>query len=385
MMVSQPGFLEAFAEVAKKADDASFHDNAGGATHTAVTSWIAFCRALGVPSLRPRDPVSTPLYERLCEMDLVKAWAWWKVQCGASPSTVRNYLSILNTWHDRVTGVGLAGNMSHHSVIRFLGGLSILRGAPPPKKLRAGIRPKDLRAGIDKLYDPASPKEVNFAAAMTSGFGAALRACEYVRGKRKRFDPDRGSMSRADVVFEFDADGELVSACLMAVNAKAKGAEKFRKLPHYLPIDGKYVSPGRMLYYLVVVVDPVPTELAASTPMFRDPGTGAQIDIDKLRSEVRRVMRAAGRPPEAYGTHSLRIGRATATAFVGGDESDIKDSGKWSSQQYLKYVRERRAEALRLGKLACGADVDDFENEFLGIELDPDLNEYADSSDADGM
>ena len=96
-------------------------------------------------------------------------------------------------------------------------------------------------------------------------------------------------------------------------------------------------------------------------------------------------MRAAGRLPSAYGTHSLRIGRATATVFVGGDELDIKDSGKWSSQQYLKYVRERRAEALRLGKPACSADVDDFVNEFLGIELDPDLNAYADSSDEDGM
>ena len=70
---------------------------------------------------------------------------------------------------------------------------------------------------------------------------------------------------------------------------------------------------------------------------------------------------------------------------MGGEELDIKDSGKWSSQQYLKYVRERRAEALRLGKLACSAEVDDFENEFLGIELDPDLNAFADSSDEDGM
>ena len=48
-------------------------------------------------------------------------------------------------------------------------------------------------------------------------------------------------------------------------------------------------------------------------------------------------------------------------------------------------MRERRAEALRLGKLACSAEVDDFENEFLGIELDPDLNAFADSSDEDGM
>ena len=385
MRVMQPGFLEAFTEAAQRADDASFHDNQGANSHTAVTSWISMCKALGIAALRPLDPVSSSLYEKLCEIDVVKVWAWWKVQCGAAPPTVRNYLSILNGWHERRTGVGLAGNMSHHSVVRLLNGLSILRGAPPPKKLRAGVRPKDLRAGIDKVYISGSPADVNLATAMTAGFGAALRACEYVRGKRKCFDPERGSMSRADVVFEFDDDGELTSACLMAVNSKAKGAEKFRKLPHYLPIDGKFVSPGRLLHYLVKVADPVPAELAYITPMFRQPRNGQQIDIDELRTELRRVMRAAGRPPSAYGTHSLRIGRATATAFVGGDELDIKDSGKWSSQQYLKYVRERRAEALRLGKLACSAEVDDFENEFLGIELDPDLNAFADSSDEDGM
>ena len=50
---------------------------------------------------------------------------------------------------------------------------------------------------------------------------------------------------------------------------------------------------------------------------------------------------------------------------------------------YLKYVRERRAESLRVAKLACGADVDDFENEFLAIEQDPVSMAMADSSDED--
>jgi hypothetical protein len=36
--------------------------------------------------------------------------------------------------------------------------------------------------------------------------------------------------------------GEAIGCCLMAVNSKAKGVEKFRKLPHYLPMDGGYLS-----------------------------------------------------------------------------------------------------------------------------------------------
>ena len=127
----------------------------------------------------------------------------------------------------------------------------------------------------------------------------------------------------------------------------------------------------------------VPLTERASTPLFRNPLSGLQIDIAFLRSELKRVMQAAGRPASAIGTHSLRIGGATARAFVGGDERDIKESGVWSSDAYLRYVRTRKAQLLRLAQAACSADVDDLENEFLAIELDPDLNAFADSDDED--
>ena len=250
----------------------------------------------------------------------MRAWAWWRVtQCGTSSATVRGYLSILNGWHDRQTGVGLAANMSHHRVLRLLDGLAILKGVPAPKKLRVGVRPADLRAGIDAAYCSSDPLHVNMAAAMETGHGGVLRACEYVRGARKVFDPERGSASRADVTFHYDADtGDLLACCLMAVNAKAKRAERFRKLPRYLPIDGKYLSPGRMLYFLTEIADPVPlTERGASTPLFRNPLSGLQIDIAFLRSELKRVMQAAGRPASAIGTHSLRIGGADGPSICG--------------------------------------------------------------------
>ena len=55
----------------------------------------------------------------------------------------------------------------------------------------------------------------------------------------------------------------------------------------------------------------------------------------------------------------------------------------WSSDAYLRYVRTRKAQLLRLAQAACSTDVDDLENEFLAIELDPDLNAFADSDDED--
>ena len=55
----------------------------------------------------------------------------------------------------------------------------------------------------------------------------------------------------------------------------------------------------------------------------------------------------------------------------------------WSSDAYLRYVRTRKAQLLRLAQAVCSADVDDLENEFLAIELDPDLNAFAGSDDED--
>jgi hypothetical protein len=116
-----------------------------------------------------------------------------------------------------------------------------------------------------------------------TGHGGCLRACEYVRGARKKCDPERGSASRADVSFEFDACGEPISCCVMVANSKARGAERFRRLPHYLPMDAGYLSPGRMLYFLAEVADRVPLDQRRITPLFRDPATSQQITIATLR------------------------------------------------------------------------------------------------------
>ena len=382
MSVAQPDFLDAFVCGAKAAADAYCADGAGNETHTAVTSWKAFTKTLFLPCLRPLDPVTTPLSTKLEEVDLVRAYAWWRVtQCGTSPPTVRQYVGIINAWHERVTGVYLAASMPFHSVFTMLQGLEVLEGRPPPKKDRVGCRPRDLRVGIDRLYSPAIPLHVNYATSMEIGHAGILRACEYVRGKRKVFDPSRGSASRADVTFELDASGEAIGCCFHAVNLKAKGVERFRKLPHYLPMDGGYLSPGRMLLYLTEIVDWVPKSERSSTPMFRDPASNEQLHIDGLRTELRKVMQAAGRPPRKVGTHSLRIGGATARKFVGGSRRHLMAAGKWSSAAYLAYLRQCKAESLSLVQAACGADVDDFANEFFDIEYDPEMRAFAGSDD----
>ena len=79
-------------------------------------------------------------------------------------------------------------------------------------------------------------------------------------------------------------------------------------------------------------------------------------------------MSAAGKDGSAYGAHSLRIGGATARAFLGEDVMDTKAVGTWSSDAYKRYLRERKAQMLSVSRGVCSAVVDDFENDMVLID-----------------
>ena len=50
-------------------------------------------------------------------------------------------------------------------------------------------------------------------------------------------------------------------------------------------------------------------------------------------------MRSVGLNPEEFGTHSMRIGGATALFAAGADPTVIRTMGRWSSDIYRLYVR----------------------------------------------
>jgi hypothetical protein len=50
-------------------------------------------------------------------------------------------------------------------------------------------------------------------------------------------------------------------------------------------------------------------------------------------------MVAIGENPTQFGTHSYRIGGATALFAAGADETVIRTMGRWSSDIYQLYVR----------------------------------------------
>ena len=68
-------------------------------------------------------------------------------------------------------------------------------------------------------------------------------------------------------------------------------------------------------------------------------------------------------------TDSMRIGGATALAWLRVPGEDIQCAGRWHSGAYLRYIRERRGENLRMLTQLAGADTDDFEADFVDIDL----------------
>ena len=84
---------------------------------------------------------------------------------------------------------------------------------------------------------------------------------------------------------------------------------------------------------------------------------------DRLARNVT-TLAAIGEPPEQYGTHSYRIGGATALFAAGADETVIRTMGRWNSDIHQLYVRacyERCCDWSRRAGSTCVTDVAHFD------------------------
>ena len=66
---------------------------------------------------------------------------------------------------------------------------------------------------------------------------------------------------------------------------------------------------------------------------------GSLLTRPKLQKMLRHTLSSLKLPAEQYGTHSLRIGSATAAAEAGVSVPLIKALGRWSSDCYRTYLR----------------------------------------------
>ena len=143
-----------------------------------------------------------------------------------------------------------------------------------------------------------------------------------------------------------------------------------KTVPLIVGAGGEYIDAVAEMLNLVAV-DPVDASAAARTPMFR---TGrAEHERKPLRSQqvlgwTRTLMRSIGEQPEHFGTHSYRIGGATALFAAGADTTVIRTMGRWSSDIYRLYVRACFSQTLEWSRRAGSTVVSDVAGEFEEVD-----------------
>ena len=112
-----------------------------------------------------------------------------------------------------------------------------------------------------------------------------------------------------------------------------------------------------------------PTADLDNTPLFRDPGTNKPLQYSEVLRWTRALMAAIGENPLEFGTHSYRIGGATALFAMGADPTVIRTMGRWSSDCYKLYVRACFSRCADWTRCAGSAKVSDSIVEYSEVDF----------------
>ena len=316
----------------QEALDLACADRKRGRSHTGVKAWFAFCAELGITPDRPIEPTA-PLWVKLQEEQRAMNFVCALVERrGISVRSASNYWSAVQGWHAREHGIKLAAGIKLERMPQLLKGLRRKHG-DPARKLRRGVSARMLRKGMDILFPRADPESANMRAALALAFQGLLRSAEFSTGKGKRWVAQFG-LARGDIQ---ELNGERIRLLMWA----AKSAEHIggKSCPLAIGAGATYVDAVAELINLMRVDPLAAGDDPAEIPLFRRPGTDQPLETEDVMAAIRRIVQLCGEDPSEYGTHSLRIGGATALFAAGADMTVIRTMGRWSSDIYSLYVR----------------------------------------------
>ena len=334
-------------------------DKHRGRKHTGVIAWKAFCRdVMCTTPHRPLDP-NCPLVVKLEE-----EWMFMRFACALVETrditwaTLRGYCYAVQGWHAHEHGIKLAAGLKMERLPAMLKGIRRLLG-DKPTRIRRGIAPQMLKEAMDKCLDPRNPLHANVRAALAMALQGLLRSAEYCLKSGKTWS-NKLHMSRKDII-------ELTSERMTVMMAPCKNMRHLsgKTCPMVIGAGASTVDAVAEMRNLLAV-DPTPTAHANTTPIFRDPSTGEALSYAYMLKIVHDLMLAIGENPDHFGTHSLRIGGATALFAQGADETVIRTMGRWSSDIHKLYVRacfERCVEWTRKAGSAHVTDVAFFDED----------------------
>jgi hypothetical protein len=340
--------------------DKASADGLRGRNSTGVKAWFAFCADEHASPHRPLDPVS-PLFLKLTEEWLAMRFVCALVQeRGVSVETASQYFSTTQGWHGREHGVKLAGGLKLERLPQMLKGLRRMFQSQPPK-VRRGLAPQALRRAMDLCLDPSNPEHANIRAALAVAFQGLLRGEEFAIDAGATWRAaDR--LTRADIA-------EITDSRLIIMMHPCKNMRilKGKSVPLVIGAGGTFIDAVAEVQNMLRV-DPVPHAQRAGTPLFRVPHTNSSITKQMVHATIKTLMASIGENPEHFGTHSLRIGGATALFAQGADPTVIRTMGRWSSDIYRLYVRACFERCCEWTKRAGSVTVTDVVVEFDEVD-----------------
>ena len=340
---------------------ASTADGKMGNNSTGVRKWRAFCAAEGTIPGRPMDSTA-PLVAKLEEEWLIMRFAASLVEDGGVlPSTAAGYVGQAQGWHAKQYGIKLAAGMKLNRLPAMLKGLRRVYGEGG-RSVRRGFAPQALRSAMDLVLDPTNIEHANIRAAIALAFQGLLRGAEITADGK--FSPV-SDLTRADIV-------SLNSERLVLMMRPCKNMHHLsgKTVPLIVGAGGDYIDAVAEVRNLFEV-DPVPVDRADTTPLFRTGQAGSDrkaLKTDVLRAWVKTLAIRNGDAPEHFGTHSMRIGGATALFAAGADPTVIRTMGRWSSDCYRLYVRACFEQTLSWSRRAGSQVVTDVAQEFSEVD-----------------
>jgi hypothetical protein len=196
-----------------------------------------------------------------------------------------------------------------------------------PRAIRRGIAPQALRKAMDLLLDPAVPAHANVRAALATALQGLLRSAEFCGTTGPLM------LTRADLV-------DLTDTQMVIMMHPCKNMHHIagKTCPLVIGAGGQHVDAVWEVNNMLAV-DPTPAGKADSTPLFRTPLTNQPLSYQYVLGITKQLMGAVGEDPSQFGTHSYRIGGASALFAAGANETVIRTMGRWSSDLHRLYVR----------------------------------------------
>lgn len=294
------------------------------------------------------------------EEDALTAFALHRAMLGQSPKGICTTVSHVRTWYETIFKeelgrVGMRAKASPTSqYIQAMKGYytikdhSCIKRRPMNRDLVQLVLIESRKSGRDDV-----------GVAVLTAFAGLFRMGE-LTASEGAYDPIE-DMAERDLKFVPNFWNATKVIINMGRSKADQDGARSKLRPRILPVNDNLMSPGRALRDLIAERHGCRqgrTPTLGATPLFQD-DSGGQLKMSAVLTQMRRILQRRGgmtaQKASEFGTHSCRIGGATALFQLGATPEVFKHLGGWSSDAYKLYIQVQQSDLMRYARMMCEA------------------------------